>query len=299
MIEFADEFLTYMKVTRNCSDYTIESYGNDLRGFLEFLEQEGITQLQQVTYLTVRSYLAKLKSASLERSSISRKLSCLRSFFKFLSRNGILPNNPVQTVSTPRREHRLPRFMYQQETEILLNQPDCNDVVGLRDAAILELFYSCGLRLSELLNLKIDDLDLVRSNVIVFGKGSKERLIPLGGAARRALQRYLKESRPVLAARDNEGLSGKIVFLTPKGKPLYARAVQRMFDKYVKQISLDRKLSPHALRHSFATHLLENGADLRVVQELLGHVDLSTTQIYTHLTKEKIRSIYMKAHPRA
>lgn len=293
----ADEFLTYLRADQNYSEHTIESYGLDLCQYLQFLKDMGLEDIQKINYLNIRSYLAKLKSEELAKTTISRKLSCLRSFFKYLSRQGYLDTNPILTIATPRREKRLPQFLYIEEMNELLSQPDPNTPLGLRDLAILELFYSSGLRLNEVVTLTLADLDLSRGYVRVFGKGSKERLVPLGGAAKRALVRYLTEVRPTLLANSTEPV--KNVFLNYRGTRLSGRSIQRLFDKYIQRLALQRKVSPHTLRHTFATHLLENGADLRVVQELLGHVDLSSTQIYTHLTKERIRAVYMKSHPRA
>lgn len=293
----ADEFLTHLRANLNYSDHTLESYGLDLSQFFQFLHNAELDDITQINYTNIRSYLGKLKGEDLARTTISRKLSCLRSFFKYLSRQGYLNHNPILTISTPKREKRLPKFFYPEEVNELLGLPDQEDPLGLRDAAILELFYSSGLRLSEVVGLTVADLDLSRGYVRVFGKGSKERLVPLGGSAKRVLARYLSEVRPGLLAKS--GASSKHVFLNYRGTRLSGRSIQRMFDKYLQRLALNRKMSPHTLRHTFATHLLENGADLRVVQELLGHVDLSSTQIYTHLTKERIRSVYIKNHPRA
>lgn len=292
-----DEFLTHLRVNQNYSEHTLESYGLDLRQFIEFLTAKNYSDMEALNYLVFRSYLADLKANNLARTTIARKLSCLRSFFKFLCRQGYLAQNPLLSVATPKRERKLPEFLYLEELNQLLSLPDGNTPLGIRDRAILELFYSSGLRLQEVVNLQVADLDLSRSYVKVFGKGSKERIVPLGGAARRSIERYLTEVRPQLIAKN--GKETKALFLNYQGTRLSGRSIQRLFSKYIKQLALDRKISPHTLRHTFATHLLENGADLRVVQELLGHVDLSSTQIYTHLTKERIRAVYLKSHPRA
>jgi integrase/recombinase XerC len=292
-----DEFLTHLRVNQNYSEHTLESYGLDLRQFIEFLTAKNYSDMEALNYLVFRSYLADLKANNLARTTIARKLSCLRSFFKFLCRQGYLAQNPLMSVATPKRERKLPEFLYLEELNQLLSLPDGNTPLGIRDQAILELFYSSGLRLQEVVNLQVADLDLSRSYVKVFGKGSKERIVPLGGAARRSIERYLTEVRPQLIAKN--GKETKALFLNYQGTRLSGRSIQRLFSKYIKQLALDRKISPHTLRHTFATHLLENGADLRVVQELLGHVDLSSTQIYTHLTKERIRAVYLKSHPRA
>lgn len=293
----ADEFLTHLRVNQNYSQHTLESYGLDLQQFFGFLKERGLMGIEAVNHLEIRSFLAKLKNEERSRATIARKLSCLRSFFKYLARQGYLDHNPLLTVATPKREKRLPQFFYQDELNQLLALPDRHTPLGTRDAAILELLYSSGLRLNEIVTLTLIDLDLSRGYVRVFGKGAKERVVPVGGAAQRALRRYLTEARPVLLSGSQTPV--KNVFLNYRGTRLSGRSIQRIFAKYLQQLALNRKMSPHTLRHTFATHLLENGADLRVVQELLGHVDLSSTQIYTHLTKERIRAVYLKNHPRA
>ncbi|NLY74646.1 MAG: tyrosine recombinase XerC [Firmicutes bacterium] len=300
MENLVDEFLTHLRVGNRYSACTLESYGLDLRQFLHFLAEQGIDKPEAVDHIVLRRFLAGLKQASFAKSSITRKLACLRTFFKFLCRQGYLEENPLLGVSSPRREKRLPEFMYPEEVEAFLEMPDPSSDLGIRDRAILEVLYSSGLRLQELVALRMDDLDLSRGYLRVFGKGSKERIVPLGGAARRALLRYLREVRPALAAKANSKIGFQNnVFLNYRGTRLSGRGIQRIVSKYLRLVSIRRKISPHTFRHTFATHLLENGADLRVVQELLGHVDISSTQIYTHVTKERIRSIYLKSHPRA
>jgi integrase/recombinase XerC len=293
-----DEFLIYLRISKNYSLNTLESYGLDLRQFSTFFDKESVS-IEQVDHLFIRRYLAKLKEEQLARRSIARKISCLRSFFKFLCRQGYLTNNPIFGVSTPKQEKRLPEFLYPEELDNLLKLPDLTRVLGIRDQAILEVFYSSGLRLQELVGLTLVDLDLDGGYLRVYGKGAKERLVPLGGCAKRALIKYLKEVRPQLISKENSSKQTMNVFLNYRGTRLSGRSIQRLMDKYLQQLALHRKISPHTLRHTFATHLLENGADLRVVQELLGHVDISSTQIYTHLTKERIRAVYLKSHPRA
>jgi integrase/recombinase XerC len=292
-----DEFLTHLRAHRNFSRHTVESYGLDLRQFLSFLESERITDITTINYRTIRNFLAVLKADDFAKTSVARKLACLRSFFKFLCREGHLVNNPVLTITTPKREKHLPQFLYSDEINALLELPNPATELGVRDRAILEVLYAGGLRLQETVNLKLRDLDLSRGYLRVFGKGAKERLAPIGIPARRALERYLQVSRPVLLQQNPHPVDS--VFLNYRGTTLSGRSVERMLDKYLKGLALERKISPHTLRHTFATHLLDNGADLRAVQELLGHVDISTTQIYTHLTKERVRAVYQKNHPRA
>lgn len=293
----ADEFLTYLQVNQNYSRHTLESYSLDLQQFFEFLRERQLMEIEAVNHLEIRRFLARLKAEERSRATVARKLSCLRSFFKYLARQGYLTHNPLLTVATPKREKKLPQFFYPEEVSQLLTLPNRETPLGMRDAAILELFYASGLRLNEMVTLTLADLDLRRGYVRVFGKGAKERLVPVGGAARRSLNQYLSKGRPILLG-DNPAVV-KNVFLNYRGTRLSGRSIQRIFAKYLQQLALNRKMSPHSLRHTFATHLLENGADLRVVQELLGHVDLSSTQVYTHLTKERIRAVYQKNHPRA
>lgn len=296
-----DEFLTYLKVGNHYSVHTLESYGLDLRQFLQFMEEEKIEAPEAIDHILLRKFLADLKRNGLAKSSIARKVASLRTFYKFLSKQGYILENPVRGVASPRREKRLPEFMYPEEINAFLTMPDQTSQLGIRDQAILEVLYSSGLRLQEIVNLKLEDLDLSRGYLRVFGKGSKERMAPLGGVAQRSLVRYLNEVRPNLLLKNYPKMDFENnVFLNYRGTRLSGRSIQRLVLKYLKKLlSLNRKITPHTFRHTFATHLLENGADLRVVQELLGHVDLSTTQIYTHVTKERIRSVYLKSHPRA
>ncbi len=301
MENFVDEFLTNLRVAKNYSSKTLESYGLDLGQFIDFLNEKKVVDLRSVDHIMIREFLSLLKQSDYAKSSMARKLACIRSFFKFLCREGVLEKNPVLGITSPKRDKRLPQFLVQQEVTDLLELPDGNKQLEVRDLAILELLYSSGLRLQEVVGLNLADLDLSRGYLRVFGKGSKERMVPFGGAARRALEKYLREVRPALLKRQLSSQTKAVtnVFLNFRGTRLSGRSIQRMFDKYIQQLAINRKVSPHTIRHTFATHLLENGADLRVVQELLGHVDISTTQIYTHLTREKIRSVYLKSHPRA
>lgn len=299
-----DEFLINLRISRNLSLHTVESYGLDLKQFLLFLEGEQVDRAEAVDHLLIRKYLAKLKTEGFAKSSIMRKVACLRSFFKYLCKQGYLPSNPVLRIANLKREKHLPEFLYLPEINNLLELPDLSSLLGVRDLAILEVLYASGLRLQEIVGLCLQDLDFSRGYLRVFGKGGKERLVPLGGSAQRALERYLNEVRPRLqarntSARNNSGIDVANVFLNYQGTRLSGRSIQRLFAKYLNRLALNRNLSPHSIRHTFATHLLENGADIRVVQELLGHIDISTTQIYTHLTKERIRAVYLKSHPRA
>lgn len=290
-----DDYLRVIGDERGSSAHTVESYGDDLRQFAEFLDAQGIHAPAEVTYLHVRGFLADLQKRDYAKRSVSRKLSALRSFFHYLVREGVIPASPFQFIRTPKLDKRLPKFLYVEEMEELLRLPDPSTPLGLRDLAVLETLYASGMRVSELVGLDVRRVDLNIGVALVFGKGSKERYVPLGEHATDALTRYLKESRPKLAS----GKEGEALFLNARGTRLTDRSVRRIVDQYVSRMSETRKISPHTLRHSFATHMLEAGADLRTVQELLGHVNLSTTQIYTHMTKDHLQTIYNRAHPRA
>lgn len=291
-----DAYLHVLEKERGSSGHTVRNYGEDLRQFAGYMEKSGIPHPDAVTYLHVRGYLADLQKRDYAKRSVSRKLSALRSFFRHLVREQVLSASPFQFVRTPKLDRRLPKFLYVEEMEELLGLPDGSTPLGQRDLAILETLYASGMRVSELVGLNVQHLDLGLGVALVFGKGGKERYVPLGEHATEALDRYLREARSrLLAGNDGEAA----LFLNNRGGRLTDRSVRRMVDRYVGQMSETRKISPHTLRHSFATHMLEAGADLRTVQELLGHANLSTTQIYTHMTRDHLQSVYNRAHPRA
>lgn len=286
------DFLDFLATEKGASGHTIKNYGIDLREFMKFVEGK---DLKEVTYLDIRSFLAFLKAREYSKSSISRKLACLRSFFKFLTRENILTQNPAAGIATPKKEKRLPFFLNPDEITKLLEAPSKNSWEEKRDKAILEMLYSSGLRVSELVGLNYDDLDFFGGLVRVRGKGKKERIVPVGQVALKGLRTYLDEKPP------KEGAHGikRPLFISRLGGRLTDRSVRRMILKYVKRTGLGKEVSPHTLRHSFATHMLDRGADLRSVQELLGHANLSTTQIYTHVTTQRLKEAYEAAHPRA
>ena len=294
------EFLDYLTYERNVSTNTISAYRDDLESFLGFLcndyfniERDKI-DLSRVDHLTVRSYLAHLSRRKLARASVARHLSALRTFFKWLVREGVVEANPARTVSSPKREKHLPSVMQPPDVALLLEQPDPSTTLGLRDAAFMELLYASGLRISELVGIDIDDLELRAKLVKVHGKGSKERIVPFGSKAEAALRAYLAVRGELCGDPDEQA-----VFVNYKGKRITTRSVRRLFDGYLKKAALRAGISPHTMRHSFATHLLNAGADLRGIQELLGHASLSTTQKYTHLNDWQLIAVYKKAHPRA
>jgi len=307
------QFLEYLKLERHFSDYTVKSYGADLSQFGQYLTgQIGHPHLpepkepmsgeeldrKQVACepLTIREFLAYLYGQNYTKSTTARKLATLRSFYKFLMRRGMISVNPLSTIRTPKQEKRLPKCLDLEQIQKLLDTPGDADILSARDKAMLEVLYSSGIRVSELVELEIADIDLQEGVLRVRGKGRKDRLTPIGSQAIKAVQRYF-EMR-MTEAKSTEPLTGR-VFLNKHGGSLSTRSVRRKLDKYLVEAGLDPGISPHTLRHSFATHLLNNGADLRSVQELLGHQSLSTTQIYTHLTTSRMKQVYDEAHPRA
>ena len=297
MKKYIRQFVTYLKIERNYSQHTVDSYELDLSDFVKFLADENGTlpPIEDVDHLTIRSYLANLQERHLARSTVVRRLSSLRSFYKYLCRHGYLDTDPTSALSSPKIQKRLPEFLEISEVELLLSAPDRNDIIGLRDQAILELLYTTGMRVSELLSLNLPDIDMVNAIVKVRGKGKKERIIPIGGPAMSALNEYIKR-RDELAGDK----SIQAIFLSERGNRIPdSKSIGRRITKYAQSVGIKKKITPHTFRHTFATHLLNAGADLRSVQELLGHTNLSTTQIYTHVTADRLKKVYEKTHPRA
>lgn len=295
---YLKDFVESLKIEKNSAPLTLKSYEKDIRGFLDFLGND-IFALKMVSHLNMREYLALLKEQKYARSTIARKVSSIRSFLRFLKGQGFLENNTWELVSIPKKEKRLPKFLYADEALDLLEKPERYSYIGLRDKAILEVLYGTGIRVSELAGLDLSSIDAEDGYLKVKGKGSKERILPLGSYALQALAIYLTKSRPFLEERNQEKDKNAALFLNRFGQRLSVRSVGRLVHKYGLKISSSCNLSPHVLRHSFASHLLNAGADLRAVQELLGHVSVSTTQIYTHITKEELKRTYKRAHPRA
>jgi integrase/recombinase XerC len=293
-----DRFLRYLQVERNASEHTIKSYRADLESLAEFLaDDNGNAPLPaELSPLELRGYVSALHDAGYARSSVSRRLASLRSFFRFAQREGLVDQNPAKPLRNPRAERKLPHFLSTEEISRLLETPPRGEVLGLRDRAILETMYSAGLRISEAVGLNQGDLDLETGITRVRGKGKRERLAPLGSYARKALSAWF--CKRVLSPKEPEGPLAP-VFLNKFGRRITTRSVARMLEKHIKQAGLDSRTTPHTLRHSFATHLLDSGADIRSVQELLGHQSLTTTQIYTHVSTAGLREAYEKAHPRA
>lgn len=288
------EFLDYLRYERNASAHTISSYRRDLTQFSDYIGERG-GSFRKVDNLQIRGFMARLHERRLKKSTTARKLAAIRSFFQFGVKKRWIADNPAKVVATPRQEKRVPSFLSEEEMTHLLEIPPSKKPLDLRDKAILELLYASGIRVSELVGINLEDVNLGDRLVRVRGKGKKERLVPFGRMAGERLAAYLKV-RPGLV-EDRVGEKG--LFLNYQGRRITPRSVERMVDKYIHRTAVKRKISPHSLRHSFATHLLSRGADLRVIQELLGHESLATTQKYTHLDLGRLMDVYRKSHPRS
>lgn len=293
--EAVERYLGYLRTVRNLSRHSLAAYGTDLLQLADFLEERGTTDPAAVTHLDLRAWLGGIREAGRSRATTARKMAAVRSCFRWLCREGLLPADPAAGLRTPRRERLLPRFLSRQEMERLLAAPQGDGLPEVRDRALLETLYSSGVRVSELASLDEEDLDLRQGVARVLGKGRRERLAGLGRFAVEALRSYLEAKRRAPAP----GRRGGAVFENRDGGRLSTRGIQRVVARRLAQAGLDPKISPHKLRHSFATHLLDAGADLRSVQELLGHKNLASTQVYTHVTAGRLREVYDRAHPRA
>lgn len=292
-------FVLYLQAEKNASQHTIQSYKRDIEDFVQFLKQQAVRDFAAVSYVHLRKYLTQLHQKQYERRTIARKLSSLRSLFRFLEREKRVETNPVRLVSTPKADQRLPDYFFPQDLEELFQIPDPREPLGMRNLAILETLYASGMRVGELVHLNVEHVDPEIGVILVHGKGDKERYVPIGVFAQEALERYLSEGRPHLLQRAKHDQTTKALFLNHRGSRLTDRSVRRVLNDIIERTSLTQKMTPHKLRHTFATHLLEGGADLRTVQELLGHVQISSTQIYTHMSNEHLRSVYRRAHPRS
>jgi tyrosine recombinase XerC len=299
MQELIHTYLTYLQREKNYSSHTILSYENDLNQYRIFLEGEFpdlIRDHADVSNSAVRSFLGMLMDNGLSKKSVVRKLSTLRSFYKYLTRKAIVRNNPTVSVVTPKIDRKLPEFIDRNSMSVVCDLPDTTTYSGTRDSAILELLYGSGIRQSELIGLKIGDIDLHNGTVKVTGKGNKQRIVPLTRQSKESLQRYFRFRKELI---NNNHNADQTVFLTDKGKRMYPQRIYSIVHHYLKEVTEVRQKSPHVLRHSFATHLLDNGADILAVKEMLGHESLSTTQIYTHVTVDRLKKIYKNAHPKA
>jgi integrase/recombinase XerD len=292
---FLKEYLAYLKLEKNLSENTLSSYKNDISAFISFLKTFKVSDPSEISSDKITLFFKTLKDFELTNTSTARYFSSLKGFFSYLIKNNYIKKNPIEKISAPKLSKKLPSVLNVNEIDLILSKPDVSDTLGLRDKAILELFYACGTRVSELINLKISDLFLNDEVIRVFGKGSKERLIPIGSSAIKWMEEYLKKGRSSLMKISK---SGNIVFLNSRGTKLSRMGVWKIIDRYVKEAGIKKEVHPHTFRHSFATHLLEGGADLRAVQEMLGHADISTTQIYTHIDRDYIKQVHKQFHPR-
>ena len=305
MQQYIDRFANYLKYQRNASPHTVRNYLSDLDQFHDYLSPRDAsggrreTDVHQIDHITIREYMAELYKDKRKKTSIARKLATLRTFFKFLCREQVLELNPARLVSSPRLEKRLPKVISIDEVVQFIETPDTDTVLGTRDRAIIELLYATGCRVSEIAGMNLDDIDFKHATIRVRGKGRKERFVPFGSKAKEALTAYIEARSALLAEAPEHKRDPKVVFLNYQGTRLTTRSIGRLIGKYVKKCALAQNISPHSLRHSVATHLLSAGADLRAIQELLGHARLSTTQIYTHVSIEQLMQVYDKAHPRA
>ena len=288
-------FINYLTVEKGLAKNTLESYHRDLRSFKVFLQQTGVGSFQETTRGNIVSFMLNLQNNGKAKATLSRNLASIRSLYHYLIQEKIIAEDPCVELESPKLEKRLPKVMTTQEVELLLDQPDLLQVTGVRDKAMLEVIYATGIRVSELMSLNVADINSEAGFIRCIGKGSKERIIPLGSVAILNVEKYIKLSRPKLIRHTGE----IALFVNQHGKRLTRQGFWKILKKYVRETGINKEITPHTLRHSFATHLLENGADLRSVQEMLGHADISTTQIYTQVSKRKLRDIYEKTHPRA
>ncbi|GEN44908.1 tyrosine recombinase XerC [Alkalibacillus haloalkaliphilus] len=292
-----NQFRQFLIVERNASPHTVNQYVADLQQFNLFLSKEVISHFNAVTHSDIRLYLTELYNAGLSRVSASRKLSSLRTFYYYLEKESIVEHNPIEYVSMPKRDKKIPQFFYAEELERLFNVEDCSQPLGQRNQALIEILYATGIRVSELVQIKLTDIDYTLSTILVHGKGNKERYVPFGAYAQTAVKEYIEDGRKELISKSKEEIDQ--LFVNFRGTPLTDEGVRYILNDMMKRAALTSSIHPHKLRHTFATHLLNEGADMRSVQEMLGHESLSSTQIYTHVTKDYLQNIYKNAHPRA
>jgi integrase/recombinase XerD len=292
---YVNEFIQYLAVERGLAQNTLESYGRDLRQFQTYLHNGQLDFIKDSNRSTILAYLNNLQTKGRAVSTISRNLAAIKSFYQYLVRERYIEKDPAAHLESPKLEKKLPKILTISEVEELLKQPNTFLPTGMRDKAMLELLYATGIRVSELISLNISDINLDMGYIKCYGKGAKERIVPLGSIAAKCVQEYIGKGRPKLVRTYEEAA----LFVNHHGNRLTRQGFWKIIKKYAQEATINKEITPHTLRHSFATHLLENGADLRSVQEMLGHADISTTQIYTHVTKNRLKEVYDKAHPRA
>ena len=295
MDRLISDFIDYIMFQKKYSSYTVINYKKDLELFKSFLDIECIKDIKEIDYKVMRNYLSFLYDKKYSKATISRQISTIRSFYKYLLKEKKVNKNPMIFIQNPKLDKKLPQFLYQNELELLLKIPGTDTPIGIRDSLILEFFYSTGVRVSELINVKLSDINYDNKTVKIFGKGSKERYVLFGDYLKDLLNLYLKDARPIIL-KDKKS---EYLFLNHNGVKLTDDGIRVIINSILKKGHADFHISPHVLRHTFATHLLDNGAELKCVQELLGHVNLSTTQIYTHVSNERLRQVYLAAHPRS
>jgi integrase/recombinase XerD len=289
------DFIYYLAVEKGLAKNTLESYERDLKGFLLYLQKEAVGSVEEIKRSHILGYMAHLRSKGLAASTVSRSLASIRSFFHFLMKERYVQENPANDMESPKQEKKLPKVMSMNEIDFLLKQPDEAKTSGIRDKAMLELLYATGIRVTELIDLCINDVNTESGYIRCLGKGSKERIVPIGTLAIQKVKEYISNGRPKMVKE----LKEQALFVNQHGHRLTRQGFWKILKKYARQAGINKEITPHTLRHSFATHLLENGADLRSVQEMLGHADISTTQIYTQVSKRKLRDVYERSHPRA
>lgn len=295
MDTYVDEFINYLAVERGLAQNTLESYGRDIRQLAEYLKQNNLGLLKDTNRGTIMHYLNAMKNQGRAMSSISRNLAAIKAFYQYLMRERYIHRDPVASMEAPKLEKKLPKVLTVNEIDRLLKQPAARSPAGIRDKAMLELLYATGIRVSELISLTVADTNLEMGYIKCYGKGSKERIVPLGSIAAQCVRDYLAKGRNRLIRTPHV----EALFLNQHGKQLTRQGFWKIMKRYAAEANIQKEITPHTLRHSFATHLLENGADLRSVQEMLGHADISTTQIYTHITNKHLQEVYDKTHPRA
>lgn len=294
MDKYTEKFLKYLKYEKNYSDYTVSNYDTDLKDFYSFLNNENIEKITKVDYSIIRFYLKSMYDKKYSKTTISRHISTLRSFFKYLVKEDIIKTNPMILITNPKKDRKLPNYLNYTDIESLFSIPDIKTPFGVRDTLVLELLYSTGIRVSELVEIKLFDINGFNKTIKILGKGNKERYVLYGSKCSELLDLYINSARKEIIKAPTDYL-----LLNKDGKKLTTAGIRYIINSILKKGGLKLKMSPHTLRHTFATHLLNNGADLKSVQELLGHVNLSTTQVYTHISNERLRNVYRQAHPRA
>ena len=295
MNKLLEQFISYIEIEKRYSFNTVKNYERDLEEFTSFLNKEAINNIKEIDYKIIRLYLNYMYQKKYSKKTISRNISTLRSFFKYLKKHNHIKNNPMLLISNPKQDKKLPNFLYYNDLNKILDIPDKTTPLGCRDLLIIELFYSTGIRVGEIVNIKIKDIDFDNSSIRILGKGNKERIVLYGNICSSLISDYLNNQRHKIS----ENINNEYLIINHLGKKVTTRGIEYILNKVIKKSDVNSKVTPHTLRHTFATHMLNEGADLKSVQELLGHENLKTTQIYTHVSNERLRSVYLKNHPRA